>query len=279
MTNRTPVFVALVSTGLITFPTFAQVATDAQNNSPANASKRLNEQTWSEAGSYEWTRPDNVRFVLVRACGGGGGGGGGHSVFTRSGAKPATGGGGGAGSAVATILLGPLTAPTYTVVIGSGGKGAESTYEKSTVRPGTPGEWGSATSFSGDDLSFETPGAVGGHSGNVRMGMSEAQANAYVDYIAKPAWSGGTYQGGGAAQTGQRGLLGLGGTGNAQADSGGGGGSVGKGGAGGAVNASGSEGGYCAGGGGAGYSQTQGTNTVGGRGGDGALMLISMGAN
>ena len=268
--DKTLAFVALGATGLFMSPTIAQ---------ELKSSATLNEETWSKAGPYEWKRPANVRFVLVRACGGGGGGGGGHSVFQRSGAKPATGGGGGAGSIVSTILLGPLTAPVYTVVIGSGGKGAESTYEKSRVRPGTPGERGTATSFTGPDLSFETPGAVGGHSGNVRMGMSEAQANAYVDYIAKPAWSGGTYQGGGSAQDGQRGLLGLGGAGNAQGDSGGGGGSIGKGGAGGAMNSGGSEGAACAGGGGAGYSQTKGTNTVGGRGGDGTLTLISMGAN
>ena len=268
--NKTLAFVALGATCLFASPAITQ---------ELNATKKLNEETWSKAGSYEWKRPDNVRFILVRACGGGGGGGGGHSVFTRSGAKPATGGGGGAGSTVSTILLGPLTAPSYTIVIGSGGKGAESTYEKSRVRPGTPGEWGTVTSFSGSDLSFETPGAVGGHSGNVRMGMSEAQANAYVDYIARPAWSGGVYQGGGAAQNGQRGLLGLGGASNTQGDSGGGGGSVGQGGAGGDVNTGGKDGGACAGGGGAGYPRTQDTSTVGGRGGDGALTLISMGAN
>jgi Ca2+-binding RTX toxin-like protein len=119
MTNRTPAVVALASMGVLGSPAFAQSTT------PSNAMASLDEATWSKAGSYEWKRPDNVRFIIVRACGGGGGGAGGYSIFSRAVPGPegetAAGGGGGAGSTVSTILLGPLAAPSYTVVIGNGG--------------------------------------------------------------------------------------------------------------------------------------------------------------
>ena len=79
----------------------------------ATSDSRLSEVTWSKAGAYVWNRPDHVRFILVRACGGGGGGGGGFSIFPRpeprSDGGTAAGGGGGAGATVSTILLGPLT--------------------------------------------------------------------------------------------------------------------------------------------------------------------------
>jgi hypothetical protein len=59
--------------------------------------KRLSEVTWTTAGTYVWTRPADVRYVLVRACGGGGGGAGGNADI--GGAEGGTcAGGGGAGS-------------------------------------------------------------------------------------------------------------------------------------------------------------------------------------
>jgi hypothetical protein len=239
------------------------------------------DNTWSKAGTYEWKRPDNVRFIIVRACGGGGGGGGGYSIFPRAVPKrdggTAAGGGGGGGSPVSMILLGPLTAPSYKVVIGNGGKGAASSHHTSKVPAGTHGEHGTATSFTGPDLSFETPGAAGGHAGAFRVRMSATMNNVYENVVSGAESSGGVYPGGGSAQNGQRGLLGLGGESSVPGDSGGGGGSVGKGGAGGDVNSGGSDGGTCAGGGGAGYLQNDGASSVGGRGGDGNLILLSPG--
>ena len=283
MMTRTQAFVALAATGLLASPTFAQDVRDAQSTTPSGARRLLNEETWSAAGSYEWKRPDNVRFILVRACGGGGGGGGGHSFDTRAGADrkrgTAAGGGGGAGADVSTILLGPLTATSYAVVIGRGGRGAASVVGKSKGYADTPGENGAVTSFTGPDLSFETPGAVGGRSATARMDMSVDQANAYAEFISSAESTGGLHPGGGSAQNGHRGLLALGGDGNVRGDSGGGGGSLGKGGAGGDVNSGGANGGACAGGGGAGYLQKSGDSSVGGRGGDGSLMLISMGTS
>src|SRR5262245_59912859 len=111
----------------------AQDAADSQG-------KRLSEVTWTHEGTYQWTRPDTVRWILVRACGGGGGGAGGIS-FSRDPAPrddggTATGGGGGAGASVTTILLGPLTASSYTIVIGRGGAGGTSIFATSATDAG-----------------------------------------------------------------------------------------------------------------------------------------------
>jgi hypothetical protein len=281
MKDRTPAFVAVASTALIASTAFAQADVGAQSTTPLTAAVRLNEVTWSQAGSYEWKRPDNVRFIIVRACGGGGGGGGGYSIFPRAAPKQdggtATGGGGGAGATVSTILLGPLTAPSYTVVIGRGGRGAASSHRTSKVPAGTNGEDGTATDFTGPDLAFETPGAPGGRAGAFNIRMNDTMANVYEEFVTRAGTSGGSYPGGGSAQDGKRGLLGLGGEGNVSGDSGGGGGSLRKGGAGGGANEGGAAGDSCAGGGGAGYLQKEGSSSVGGQGGDGSLMLLLLG--
>jgi hypothetical protein len=176
---------------------------------------------------------------------------------------------------VSTILLGPLTAPAYTVVIGSGGNGASSNHHKSGTDAGNAGEAGTGTSFTGPDLSFETPGAAGGRAGAYSSRMSD-DATSYRYVVTKATSSSPMYAGGGSNQNGARGLLGLGGAGNASGDSGGGGGSIGSGGAGGAVNRSGAAGGTCAGGGGAGYLQNEAQSSIGGAGGDGSLTLLSL---
>ena len=278
MKNRLRSFVPLVSAGLIASVVLPQGA-HAQNEPPLKGTARVDEVTWSKDGTYEWNRPDNVRFIIVRACGGGGGGAGGFSLSPRAALQRdsgiAAGGGGGAGAAVATILLGPLTASRYTIVIGRGGTGAASTHHTSKTAAGAPGESGAATSFTGPDLSFETPGAEGGRAGAYTSSFSNTQNN-YVDIVVPAKSSHGTYPGGGSAQNGTRGLLGLGGPGNTSGSSGGGGGSLGKGGAGGDVNSAGVDGGTCAGGGGAGFLQNNDNSSVGGHGGDGSLMLLAL---
>src|SRR5689334_45111 len=102
---------SFLSTGLIAALALAE-SEPAAKASPAG--KKFSEVSWTKAGTYQWDRPENVRYVLVRACGGGGGGGGSYSLFPKPAPKEdggtAAGGGGGAGSPVATILLGPLTA-------------------------------------------------------------------------------------------------------------------------------------------------------------------------
>ena len=270
-------FMPLAAMGLIASVALAQKTAPTQDEPPAKG-KRLSEMTWTTSGTYEWDRPDNVRFILIRACGGGGGGGGGYSIFPNPAPRgddgTAAGGGGGVGSSVATTLLGPLTAARYTIVVGRGGNGGASTNKK-TQKAGARGEAGTATSFTGPDLSFEIPGGEGGHAGTLQTRIS-TESNAYVYVVSRAPSSSGAYAGGGSAQNGVRGLLGLGGTGDRQGDSGGGGGSVGKGGNGGGINGAGGDGGVCAGGGGAGFLQNDSNSSAGGRGGDGSFMLLSL---
>lgn len=243
--------------------------------------KKLAETTWTADGTYAWTRPANVRYVLVRACGGGGGGGGGYSIGTRpvpaSEGGTAAGGGGGAGAAVTTILLGPLTADSYQVVIGRGGSGGQSKVAtRSSADPnGNGGESGTPTKFTGGNLSFETPGGNGGTSGKAQSRMS-AEGTMYEFFVSRGGDSGGVFPGGGSAQNGARGLLGGGGAGDTTGFSGGGGGSLGPGGAGGTADGSGAAGATCAGGGGAGFPQSSATKSAGGRGGAGSLTLVSV---
>lgn len=243
--------------------------------------QRLAEVTWAKDGTYQWTRPEKVRYVLVRACGGGGGGGGGYSIGSRptpsTEGGTATGGGGGAGATVSTTLLGPLTADHYTVVIGRGGAGGESKVaSKSSADPsGSGGQGGTPTSFGGSDLSFETPGGYGGSAGKAQSRMS-AEGTMYEFFVTRAGDSGGHYPGGGTAQNGARGLLARGGAGNTDGFSGGGGGSLGEGGAGGEADRGGTDGGTCAGGGGAGFIRSSAAKSAGGHGGSGSLTIVSV---
>ena len=241
---------------------------------------RVAEVTWTKDGTYEWARPAHVRYVLVRACGGGGGGGGGYSLAPRPTASDGTavGGGGGSGALVSTTLLGPLSAASYTVVIGRGGSGgASKVAAKSTSADlsGNTGASGTPTSFSGPDISFETPGGVGGNVGGSQTRMS-AEGTMYEFFVTRAGSSGGSYAGGGTAQSGARGLLGLGGAGSTDGFSGGGGGSLGTGGAGGSADDGGADGGTCAGGGGAGYLRSKDAKSSGGQGGSGSITLLSI---
>jgi hypothetical protein len=271
---------ALALAGVAVAATTVSLVVAHETDSPPG--NRLSEMTWSKEGTYQWNRPDHVRWALIRACGGGGGGGGGIS-FSRD-PKPnreggtATGGGGGAGAFVTTTLLGPLTASSYTVVIGRGGAGGASRFATSATGAGThdsAGQPGLATTFAGQDLSFETPGAVGGEVGHPGTRFSDVQNN-YEYFVMGVPSTGGAYPGGGSSQNGARGLLGLGGAADQQGYSGGGGGSLGNGGAGGNVDQSGGDGGTCAGGGGAGFLRGKSGSSIGGHGGDGSLTLVSV---
>ena len=241
---------------------------------------RVAEVTWTQNGTYQWARPAHVRYVLVRACGGGGGGGGGYSLAPRPTMQDGTavGGGGGSGAPVSTTLLGPLSAAGYTVVIGRGGAGGASKVAvKSTSADlfGNTGASGTPTSFSGPDISFETPGGVGGNVGGSQTRMS-AEGTMYEFFVTRAGSSGGTYAGGGSGQSGVRGLLGPGGAGSSDGFSGGGGGSLGTGGAGGNADGGGADGGTCAGGGGAGFLRSKDAKSGGGQGGDGSVTLLSI---
>lgn len=278
MKRRLPALFAVGSLGLIASAVMSPGIVVAQEELSANDG-RISGVTWSKSGTYQWNRPSGVRYVLVRACGGGGGGGGGFSIYPRpvprQDAGTATGGGGGAGAVVSTILLGPLADSSYTITIGRGGKGAASTDRNANANGGNSGEAGGATTFAGSDIAFETPGAAGGRAGAFNSRMSD-DATSYKYVVTKAGFSAPGYSGGGSAQTGARGLLGLGGTASVPGDSGGGGGSVGNGGQGGSQNSNGGTGGICAGGGGAGFTESESDAATGGSGGDGSLTLLSL---
>ena len=140
---------------------------------------------------------------------------------------------------------------------------------------GNGGESGAPTSITGPDLSFETPGGVGGTVGRMQSRFS-ADGTMYEFFVTNAASSGGTYPGGGAAQNGARGLMGAGGAAGVEGYSGGGGGSIGSGGIGGKPENSGADGGICAGGGGAGFLRSNDSNSAGGNGGVGSLTLVSV---
>jgi hypothetical protein len=246
---------ALALAGVAVAATTVSLVVAHETDSPPG--KRLSEMTWSKEVTYQWNRPDHVRWALIRACGGGGGG---------------------AGAFVTTTLLGPLTASSYTVVIGRGGAGGASRFATSATGAGThdsAGQPGLATTFAGQDLSFETPGAVGGEVGHPGTRFSDVQNN-YEYFVMGVPSTGDAYPGGGSSQNGARGLLGLGGAADQQGYSGGGGGSLGNGGAGGNVDQSGGDGGTCAGGGGAGFLRGKSGSSIGGHGGDGSLTLVSV---
>lgn len=105
-----------------------------------------------------WKRPENVEYVLIKACGGGGGGvvgeyvahlnvGNGHRAQPHWRLSS-----GGRAALISSTLVGPLTQDSYQVSIGSGG---------AANKPGT------ATTFVGEDPVAMTyrPGGAGGATG------------------------------------------------------------------------------------------------------------------
>jgi hypothetical protein len=167
--------VFLAALGMIDTPTTAQ-------ESSQSTATGLSEVTWTSEGSYEWSRPLHVRYVLIRARGGG------------------------AGAATTTTLLGPFSSDRYTIVIGRGGSGgASKVASRSSNDPkGSGGEGGTPTSFTGEDLSFGSPGGFGGTAGKAQSRMS-AGGTMYEFVVTRAGGSGGMYPGGGTAQDGARG--------------------------------------------------------------------------
>src|SRR6188508_2109342 len=100
--GSSPLIVLHALAGVASAPALAQEVTQSQGQG-------LTEVMWDKDGTYQWNRPDHVRWALVRACGGGGGGGGGYSLaprrtFERE-AGTSVGGGGGAGALLTTTLV------------------------------------------------------------------------------------------------------------------------------------------------------------------------------
>ena len=76
--------------------------------------------SYTAAGTYSWTAPQNVTSVIVDTYGAGGGGGGALGNDVGSGT-----GGGGGGYSRSTVTVTPGT--TYTIVVGAGGTGGANT--------------------------------------------------------------------------------------------------------------------------------------------------------
>lgn len=126
----------------------------------------VKEYTGSNPGdgtlTYDWYKPDNLRFVQV-ICVGAGGGGGGGSV--RSSAISNIGGGaGGGGGAIAWGFFDAsmLTQPSYSISVGKGGTGGA---RPATVGSGGTGGTGEYTTFGGNMVSAS--GGSGGEGGDL----------------------------------------------------------------------------------------------------------------
>lgn len=117
-----------------------------------------------------WRKPENVKYILVKACGGGGGGQ--NPPFTRffysdAGRKPKKAGptltAGGRAAQIHTMLVGPLTQDEYQVTIGAGG---------------APGQKGTATLFAHQRENFTLTFSAGGAGGSASISTPWAQAGA-----------------------------------------------------------------------------------------------------
>jgi len=85
-----------------------------------NDGGRLNDVLYYSAGTYVYTKPEELKFIIVRMVGGGGGGAGCPATGT---SQQAVGGpGGGAGYTEKKILAADLAA-SETVTVGAGGAG------------------------------------------------------------------------------------------------------------------------------------------------------------
>ena len=277
-TNRFRILVLLVFSGLGTG--LAPLVRSESSTTAGEAGFAI----FDQPGTYQWTRPKDVSWVLVRGSGGGGGGAGGGLAGQNLGQsihRCAPGGGGGAGAALNTYLFGPLTEDSYAVVVGAAGVGGQGLRYGGGIRP--------TNGFDGQDSFFSNvrfPGGQGGSlgPGGVRGGTTGGHGGFLLQDLPNqgpfsgPATSGGDswVASGGSGGGPHSSLAGYGEGGGG----GGGGASLGAGGAGGAgapreINGtSGANGGPGAGGGGGGgVCASNNQSGSGGTGGAGQIMI------
>lgn len=108
----------------------------ATNKFLTENSKKTITHEWTTSGTYSWTKPANLKSLLVRVWGAGGGGGG-TSFFNHSIMEP--GGGGGGAYQERLFFANELTSETYSVIVGAGGVGSSTT--------AVPGGTGGFSSF------------------------------------------------------------------------------------------------------------------------------------
>ena len=122
--------------------------------------------TYEEAGSFNWTVPEDlgVNRITVRAWGAGGGGGAGGirwggSVFTTAGRAGGDGGGGGFAQTTLTVTSGE----TLRIVVGAGGTGGGLSLQN--LRPSGGGGGGYSGVLRGQTALLVAPGGGGGGAG------------------------------------------------------------------------------------------------------------------
>lgn len=116
-------------------------------------------QSFSTAGTFQWTKPTTFTptFVEVFAWGGGGGGGGGSLA---SGASSG-GAGGGGGAWMSKVFHADFIAPTVTIVVGAGGVGGAGSSGPAGVQ-GISGAVGGTSYFGNYLTAFGGGGGSGG---------------------------------------------------------------------------------------------------------------------
>lgn len=212
------------------------------------------ESTYTTSGT--WVAPSGVTQVTVQAIGGGGGGGTGDVYYG------SPGGGGGGGGEFRSSVISVTSGTSYSVVVGSGGAGSSSGY----------GDNGGASTFNttsvvanggygGGPQSEEGRGGGGGWGGTGTVGYGGGSgADAY--YIGFNYNGGGGGEGASSTSNGTTAVDITGASGTDGGDGGNGGGTIGSG-----------YQGQLYGGGGGGGGGAMGTNTVGGDGADGQVIL------
>ena len=231
----------------------------------------LNAQTrdsFKVAGSFQWTAPCNVTAIQVEAWGSGGGGGVGNS-----GGSGKAGGGGAGGAYVKNTSIIVVPGNTYTVTVGAGGLAG---VISATVTTGNP------SSFSGSGITTLTAGGgAGGGGGSAATpgtgGVGSSSANA--GYSGSFSYAGGngaagvtsSYSGGGGGAAGSSGAGGNA-SGATKGTAGTGGGDGGNGITGG-TGTTGNPGTTPGGGGSGGFEGSLSVAKLGGKGGDGRVII------
>lgn len=128
--------------------------------------------TTAHNGNYTWTKPNNLRYIIIEATGGGGGGAGADSQ--------ASGGSGGGGGYVKKIIVASALGATESIVVGRGGPGGAAGNNAGTA--------GGNTTFG----SFVTAGGGGAGSASGGSYAAGAGGTASGGDVNIPGGNGGT---------------------------------------------------------------------------------------
>jgi hypothetical protein len=176
-------------------------------------------ETFSVAGSYEWTPFIGVDEAIVACWGGGGGGGDGSN----------TGGGGGGGGAFASSTITVVPGDSYTVTVGGGGS-------KPAVAAAGGGAGGDSSFWTNKVIADGGNGGAGGTGAPTGgSGGSTANSSGTVEYAGGSGGAANNTSDGGGGGGGAGGPHGAGGAGGAASATIGGAGGAGDNGSGGAA--------------------------------------------